>query len=237
MAAFLLRRRPRLRRICYGLAVATLLISGNGWVVHRMVRALEWQYLPPDPMPTADAILVLSGGIHAARPPRPTVEVSEAGDRVLYGAELFRRGRAPQVICTGHVGPGTVGRRPEALDMAELMEMIGIPREKILLETEARNTHEHAVNLCPMFRERQITRVLLVTSAIHMPRSLGVFRRSCPAVEYIPAPTDFRATWQLNIPWYRQAVALLPTPNNLVDFSDATHEYLGMVYYRLRGWI
>ena len=88
-----------------------------------------------------------------------------------------------------------------------------------------------------MFQEKQIRRVLLVTSAIHMPRSLGVFRRSCPAVEYIPAPTDFRATQQLPVPWYRSAVLLLPTPHSLVDFSDAMHEYIGMLYYRLRGWI
>jgi uncharacterized SAM-binding protein YcdF (DUF218 family) len=237
VAGALMRRRTALRRICYGLALATLIVCGNGWVVHRMVRALEWQHLPPEPVPGADAILVLSGGVHAARPPRPTVEVSEAGDRVLYGAELFRRGRAPQIICTGNIATGGVGRRPEAEDMADLLEMVGVPRASIVLETEAQNTHEHAVNLCPMFADRQIRRVLLVTSAIHMPRSLAVFQRSCPSVEYIAAPTDFRATQPIAIPWYRNAVALLPTPHNLVDFSDATHEYIGMLYYRIRGWI
>ena len=153
LAAALLRRRPRMRALCFGAAMATLLVCGNGWVVHRMVRGLEWQHLPPDPIPTADAILVLSGGIHAARPPRPTVEVSEAGDRVLYGGELFRRGRAPQIICTGDVGPGSIGRRPEAEDMADLLAMIGIPREKVMLETKAQNTHEHAVNLFRCFRK------------------------------------------------------------------------------------
>jgi uncharacterized SAM-binding protein YcdF (DUF218 family) len=237
IAAALLRRRPVVRRLCFGLALATLLVCGNGWVVNRLIRGLEWQHLPPDPMPTADAILVLSGGIHAARPPRPTIEVSEAGDRVLYGAELFRRGRAPQVICTGDIGTGSIGRRPEAEDMADLLEMVGVPRASIVLETKARNTHEHAVNLCPMFRDRQIGRVLLVTSALHMPRSLGVFQHSCPAVQYIPAPTDFRATQPLPAPWYRHTVAFLPTPHSLVDFSDATHEYIGMLYYRLRGWL
>ena len=237
VAGALMRRRTALRRICYGLALAALIVCGNGWVAHRMVRALEWQHLPPDPMPHADAILVLSGGIHAARPPRPTVEVSDAGDRVLYAAELFRRGHAPQIICTGDIGTGSIGRRPEAEDMADLLEMVGVPRANIVLETKAQNTHEHAVNLCPMFGERQITRVLLVTSAIHMPRSLAVFHRSCPSVEYIAAPTDFRTTEPIATAWYRNAVALLPTPHNLVDFSDATHEYLGMLYYSLRGWI
>ena len=106
-----------------------------------------------------------------------------------------------------------------------------------MLETKARNTHDHAVNLCPMFAERQIRRVLLVTSAIHMRRSLGVFRHSCPTVEYIPAPTDFRAIQRVPAPWYRVVGGFIPTPYNMVDFTDATHEYLGMLYYRLRGWM
>ncbi len=227
--------RGGLRRACYGLALAVLLVCGNGWVVRSLTLKLESAHMAPDPIPTADAIVVLSGGIHAKTPPRPTVEVSEAGDRVLFGAELFRRGKAPQIICTGHIGTGSIGRRPEAEDMKDLLLMVGIPESAILLETEARNTHDHAVNLCPTFASRQIKRVLLVTTAMHMPRSLGVFQRSCPAVQYIPAPTDFRATFGPPVPWYRHAASLLPTPQTLADFTNVSHEYLGMLYYWMRG--
>jgi uncharacterized SAM-binding protein YcdF (DUF218 family) len=237
LAVACLRRRAALRRVCFGLALAALFIGGNGWVVRHMVESLEAQYPAPDPLPAADAILVLSGGIHAQRPPRRTVEVSEAGDRVLYGGQLYRRGHAPQVVCTGDVGTGGIALRSEAEDMAELLEAIGVPRSAIVLETKAQNTHDHAVNLCPMFAERQIRRVLLVTSAMHMPRSMGVFLRECPAVEYIPAPTDFRMTERLPAPWYREFAALLPTPGAYVGFTEATHEFIGMAYYRLRGWM
>jgi uncharacterized SAM-binding protein YcdF (DUF218 family) len=237
IAAPFFRKRVALRRLCYVLGILVLFAGGNGWVVSRMVRALEWQHLPPDPVPSADAILILSGGVRDRRPPRPTVEVNEAGDRVLYGAELFRQGRAPVVFCTGDVGTGGISRGPEAVDMAELLEDIGVPASAIVLETKAQNTHDHAINLCPMFAERQVRRVLLVTSAIHMPRSLAVFRHGCPSVEYIAAPTDFRATAPMPAPWYRRFGGWVPTPNNLVSFTDATHEYIGMLYYRLRGWI
>lgn len=236
IAAAIVKRRG-LRRACYGLGLAVLLVCGNGCVVRELTVRLESAYTPPNPLPTADAIVVLSGGIRAATPPRPTMEVNEAGDRVLYGAELFRRGKAPQIIVTGDVGPGTFGRRPEAEDMAELMRMIGIPGSAIVLETAAQNTHEHGVNLCPMFASRNIHRVLLVTTATHMPRSMGVFLRSCPGVDYIPAPTDFRVTYGPPAPWYRLVVDALPTPQSLNDFTSVSHEYLGMLYYRLRGWI
>jgi len=230
-------KRHALRRRFYVVALAVLFVCGNGWVVRWMVQPLESMYAAPEPLPSADAIVVLSGGIHARMPPRPTVEVSETGDRVLYAAELFRRGKAPQIICTGDVGTGAIGLHPEAEDMAELLTMMGIPASSIVLETKAQNTHQHAVNLCPMFEARQIHRVLLVTTAMHMPRSIGVFRTSCPAVDYVPAPTDFRVTASPPIPWYRHVIDPLPTPQALAEFTSVSHEYVGLLYYRLRGWI
>src|SRR5262245_17369478 len=230
-------KRQALRRSFYALALVVLLICGNGWVVRWLILPLESKHAQPEPLPSADAIVVLSGGIHARMPPRPTVEVSETGDRVLYAAELFRRGKAAQIICTGDVGTGAIGLRPEAEDMAELLMMIGIPASAIVLETKAQNTHEHAVNLCPMFEARQIHRVLLVTTAMHMPRSIAVFRKSCPVVEYVPAPTDFHAVTGPPIPLYRHVIDPLPTPQALADFTSVSHEYLGLLFYRLRGWI
>ena len=113
----------------------------------------------------------------------------------------------------------------------------GIPDSAIFLETKAQNTHEHAINLCPIFAERKIHRVLLVSSAMHMPRSIGAFRQSCPAVEYVAAPTDFRVTSGPPAPWYRHVIDPLPTPQSLADFTSVSHEYIGLLYYRLRGWL
>jgi uncharacterized SAM-binding protein YcdF (DUF218 family) len=236
IVVMLCRRRPVMRRWCFGLAFAVMLICGNRWVVGSMLRSLEWQHLPPSRIPSADAIVVLSGGTLPRIPPRSTIEISEAGDRIFYGAELFRRGRAPQVIVSGDVATGGVAPRPAAEDMAELLETVGVPAPAIVLERKARNTHDHAVYLCPIFLERRIGRVLLVTSAIHMRRAVAVFHRSCPAVEYIPAPTDFRETEGVSVVWYRHLIGLIPTSRSFLDFSDAVHEYLGIAYYDLRGW-
>jgi uncharacterized SAM-binding protein YcdF (DUF218 family) len=82
-----------------------------------------------------------------------------------------------------------------------------------------------------------VTNVLLVTSAMHMPRSIAVFRKQCPAIGFIPAPTDFRATDGLSKPWYRHLVAAIPTPKHLQSFCEVWHEFMGYWYYRLRGWL
>lgn len=236
VAAVLSTGRPTLRRCCFGLALAVVLICGNRWVVGAMLRSLEWQHLSPNPLPQADAIAVLGGGTLPRLYPRPTVEVDGGGDRVLYAAELFRRGHAPQIAVSGDVSIGGIAPRPASEDMAELLGMLGVPASAIVLERKAQNTHDHAVYLCPVFRERNIRRVLLVTSAVHMPRSLGALRHGCGAVDYIPAPTDFLATESEPVPWYRHVAGLLPTSQAFLHFSAAAHEYVGLLYYRLRGW-
>jgi uncharacterized SAM-binding protein YcdF (DUF218 family) len=230
-------RRPRLRRVCFALALVILVVCGNGWLTSAMIRRLERTHLPAASLPAADAILVLSGGILSRTPPRPTVEVGEAGDRVLYGAELFRQHKAPQIICTGNVGTGGISARPASEDMAELLAMVGIPSQAVVVEVRSENTHEHAVNLCPMLRDRQIKSVLLVTSAMHMPRALASFQRECPTIVFTPAPTDFRVVDGAPLAWHRWLVRAIPTPATLLDFSDAAHEYLGLLYYRMRGWV
>ena len=158
-----LRRRPTARRVCYLLAVLVLLVCGNGWVVAAMIRHLEGQYPPPHAMPSADAILVLSGGVLGRTPPRPTVEIGDAGDRLLYGAELYRKGKAPLIICTGNVATGGIAPRAAAEDMAELLELLGIPTSSIVTKSSQEHARS-AIYLCPLLEARQMKRVLLVTS-------------------------------------------------------------------------
>lgn len=236
-ASAVFRRRQVLRRACFWTAIGVFASTGNGWVVGRMTAHLERLYPAPDPMPVADAIVILSGGIKPKVFPRPTVEIDDAGDWVLYGAHLFRDHKAPWVLCTGGIAGGGVRVHSYGRDMAELLREIGVPAESIVTEDHSRNTAEHARNLQALFEERKWSRILLVTSAIHMPRALGVFRKSCPNIEFVPAPTDFLVVDGPSRPWYSHLVEFIPTPKQLLQFSDAMHEYVGIAYYRFRGWI
>ena len=188
VAAACLRKYKLAARVLSWMPVVILLVCGNGPVSDLLIQHLERQYLPPTPVPQADCILVLGGGTSSDLPPRPTTEVNDAGDRVIYGAWLYRQGKAPVVLCTG----GGNQPHPEALDMADILQRMGVPKDAILVETKAMDTHEHALNLRAEFHRRGFSRVLLVTSAMHMPRSVAVFKRGCPGIEFIPTPTDFR---------------------------------------------
>jgi uncharacterized SAM-binding protein YcdF (DUF218 family) len=238
LAAAVFRKREKLNRYCCWAAFAILMICGNGWLISALTEHLEWRYQLPNPAPQADAILVLSGGILDRIPPRQTVEVTDAGDRLLYAAHLFKQQKAGTVICTGGVATGGIAPRPAAEIMEEFLDTLGVPKAAVVIEGASSDTHQHSTNLKTIFQERKIQRVLLVTSAMHMPRSLGVFRKQCPGIEFIPAPTDFHAT-EKQIPtlWYRKLVAVIPTPKHLLDFSEVMHEYLGIAYYKARGWM
>lgn len=72
---------------------------------------------------------------------------------------------------------------------------------------------------------------------MHMPRAMGVFKKDCAGIEFIPAPTDFRITERIPTPWYQDLKGLVPTPLNLLLFSEAMHEYVGIAVYRVRGWM
>jgi uncharacterized SAM-binding protein YcdF (DUF218 family) len=234
-------RRPRTAAFCIVLALVLLLGSSNGWVSRYFVRTLEWQHTP-NQLPTAEAIVVLGGATRSAFLPRPSVDLQESGDRVIYAAQLYRQKKAPLIILSGGriewFGKGT----PESQDMATILTSIGIPSEALIQEPDSLNTYQNAVNVKKILVERGIKRVLLVTSAIHMPRSLLIFQKQFQKqIDVIPAPTDFLVSYgelqELTSTPKAAILNLLPETTNLDQFTSALKEYIGMVIYRLKGWL
>jgi uncharacterized SAM-binding protein YcdF (DUF218 family) len=221
------------------LALIVLLLGSNSWVANSLVRSLEWQHIPVGKLPTADAIVLLGGATKSAFPPRPAVDLSEEGDRVLYAAQLYREGKAPVVIASGGRIDWRGGGLAESSDMADILVNLGVPNSAILQDSKSLNTYQNAVNVRQIMQERGIRRVLLVTSAMHMPRSLRIFQRQ--GIEAIPAPTDFLITQQeINEPSSSPQATLLnlvPDADRLQNTTRALKEYIGTVVYHLRGWL
>lgn len=239
--ALILHKRTRLRNSALVLALMILLVASNGWVAQSLVRSLEWRYLPQGEIPSAEVIVLLGGGTEPASAPRPMVEMNGAGDRILYAAQLYRQDKAPLILASG--GNITwLGTRPStpADEMAAILEMIGVPSEAILKQPMSQNTYEDALFSAKLLKERGIQRVILVTSAMHMPRSVALFEKQ--GIQVIPAPTDFAVT---EASWSKfssanlagQLVNLLPGTGNLSMTTNALKEYLGMLAYQLRGWL
>ena len=214
--------------------VIFLLVSmGIFWIISAptfsafLIASLERQYLPVpiSKSPVADAIVVLGGSVGSKENPRLEVDLTNAYDRILHTANLYRAGKAPVVIATG----GASQSPPEAYAMKELLQAWGVPSSAIQLETLSLNTYQNAVNTKTLLDRQKIKRVLLVTSAIHMPRALATFRSS--GISAIPSPTDYMVVDQ-----EKYTIAdFLPNLGSLGGTSLAVKEYLGMQVYRWRG--
>ncbi|HTY53618.1 MAG TPA: YdcF family protein, partial [Candidatus Binataceae bacterium] len=191
LASLLLRRRlPRFSAAAIVITLSMLFVGGNRWTALWLARSLEWQNIPSVPLPNADAIVLLGGATEPAFWPQPWIHLTEAGDRVLYAARLYREGRAPLLILCG--GSALPIPSPEAVSMAQMLEFIGIPDSAIIQEPDSLNTHQNAVNVKEILNTRRIHRVLLVTSAMHMPRAMLVFKHE--GIDALPAPADFLVT-------------------------------------------
>jgi uncharacterized SAM-binding protein YcdF (DUF218 family) len=220
------------------LALIALLLSSNGWITTALVTSLEWQNLPSE-LPVAEAIVILGGATKSASKPRPMVDISEQGDRVLYGAKLYRERKAPFIIASGGRIDWRGAGEPESADMVQLLEIMGVPQDAVIQEPDSLNTYENAVNTKKILDEKGIGKILLVTSALHMPRSLLIFKRQ--GINAIPAPTDFLVSesdsQSLGNSFQSIILNLLPDSDRLDKTTKALKEYIGMVIYRLRGWI
>jgi uncharacterized SAM-binding protein YcdF (DUF218 family) len=250
LCAIFLKHKPRLQRIVLILALVVLLISSNRLVAAGLVRLLESQVppaaelasLPAAPLrePLAPVIVLLGGGTESFSAPRGMVEVNGAGDRVLHALRLYRLGVAPKILVTGGNLDWSAESRSPAQDMADLLTFLGVPEQDIWLEGESRNTYENALYSQEILQAKGIQRIILVTSAQHMPRSLGLF--AAQGLEVLPAPADFNLTdsaWQqvLHPRGVDFVFNLLPSASSLETTTNALKEYLGMLVYRLRGWM
>ena len=196
----------------------------------------EWPVVKAEDAPTADAIVLLGGGMGSNTNVYPYAEMWNGADRVWHAARLYKAGKAPVVIPTG------AGERESSVP---LLLDLGVPESAIVVEGEARNTEENA-----KFVERLVNsrvehvervdekgveacklRVLLVTSAWHMRRSVLMYRKYAPNLEIIPAAADYEATVQTGRPF--SAKDLWPDATMFYANSYILKEYIGYWGYRL----
>ncbi|TJY59916.1 YdcF family protein [Sinimarinibacterium sp. CAU 1509] len=230
-ALLLWRRRVGLARGLTGAALVWLWLWSMPWASEALRASLEQRYpmRAPDDLPQADAIVLLGGGIEPAAPPRRLdVDVNSGGDRMIYTAALYHAGKAPLIIVSGGRLPWTPGTQSEADAMAALLQQLGVPDAAVLREGRSRTTRENARYTRDLLATRGIHRVLLVTSALHMPRSMRNFET--PGVEFIAAPTDVEVVERAH-----GVLDLLPDTRALDGSARAFKEYLGLLHQAVLG--
>ena len=217
------------RKLAWGLVAGAVVWSAL-WSVPEVSDRLRETLERRDPVvaeaafPKADAIVVLGGGILSGWLDRGKIQPGDlASSRLGAGARAWHDGRAPVIILSGGGRPG----HTEAMHMAEAITHLGVPSSALLLEQRSRNTRDNAVFTARLARERGIRRVLLVTSAVHMPRASLLFRDAGIGVIPLSVPElaprdDWADRW-------------VPTRSALWRSGRALKEYVGLVDATVEG--
>jgi uncharacterized SAM-binding protein YcdF (DUF218 family) len=205
-----------------GLGLGCLYLFTTAPLPNYLLNALESRYAPlaaGDRLPEVNYIVVLSGGTRLNKTAPVTSQLEESSAlRVAEGVRLFQAmSGVPRLIMTGNGPWGDLGDRMKAF-----AQSLGVPADKVIPENDAQDTYGNAMNVRPLVKKEPF---LLVTSAGHMPRAMGIFQNL--GMKPLAAPGDFRAVKQYSL------ADFLPAGANLVSMESAVHEYLGLAYLHL----
>jgi uncharacterized SAM-binding protein YcdF (DUF218 family) len=147
-------------------------------------------------------------------------------ERTLEAARVYRLIHPELVISSGGLIDPDEPEDPSGDTMKEMLLRLGVPNEHVIVERESTNTRDEATSIAAMLPALHVDHVILVTSPIHMRRSMGMFRAAgvtaIPAIARDPEYSEWTLT-------------LLPSQAGLRLTALVAHEMLGLVYYRLRG--
>ena len=210
------------------LGIIILIISSLPIVSNRLINHLEvnYQLSNASGADTANAIVVLSGMVRTIKTKESfDYEWGEAADRIFAGIDLFKENKAASLILTRGKLPWSVGK-PEGEYLRDVAIKLGVPKENILLTENVENTDQEAISIKKLFKIND-PKVILVTSAFHMPRAQKVFEAA--GIQVIPFPVDFRSGASK-----QTFMSFIPSASSLSNTSFFVREMIGRTYYNLK---
>lgn len=208
-----------------GMLLITVLPVG-AW----LLTPLENRFAVPAPWPDRlDGVIVLGGGVQPdITADRDSIALNDGGERQTAMLAFIRRYPLARVVFTGGVGQLDGAAVTEAEVVRRLLLEQAVPEGRVLLEDRSRTTHENALYTKALVRPAPGERWLLITSAAHMPRSVGVFRKQGWPVE--AWPVDYRTSGELRLDLD------LRLDRRLARLEDAAYEWSGLLWYRILGY-
>jgi uncharacterized SAM-binding protein YcdF (DUF218 family) len=197
--------------------------------ISRLLTLGYHQFKASDVEPGTTAVVVLGGGDEFVDgwTDQITVTTNVEAARVLETRRVFRLISPAWIISSGGHSDPDDRAQASSLTMRDELVRLGVPQERILLESASRNTYDEAVLVAPMLRSLGIQQLVLVTSDTHMRRALGAFRAvGVKAVPAIAPDARLPTRWF----WW-----IVPTDGGLELSREVTREVGGIPYYWLRG--
>lgn len=204
-----------------------------------LTRALEngAERMETAAMPTVDAIVVLSEG-RVVAPGASAISEWSDGDRFWGGVTLYQAGKAPLLVFTGGWTPGQPNAKPEGEVLIGYAMALGVPSKSLLTTGFVVNTAEEAQAVTKLLGRqvidgkglKQANKVLLVTSAYHMPRAQRMFERA--GLTVIAYPVDFQVQTSRNL----SVMDFVPSASAFQKTEMAWRETIGRAYYEIKAF-
>lgn len=222
-----LHRETRTKRLFVSAATGLALFSLTPAACLALLP-LECRYSHEMPSDRGvQAIVVLSSSVYRADPPLlAPVLGADTYLRCQYAAWLYKHWLAVPVLASGG---GSGPAAPYSETMATVLHESGIPEEMIWREERSRSTYENARFSAGILKQKGIYKIALVTQAYHMLRAQRCFEKQ--GLTVVPAACGFRS----DIGWAVET--LIPNSQAISWNEDSVHEFFGLFWYGLRGWI
>jgi len=207
--------------------IIVLILSSLPIISNKFIAYLEKDYQPIEiaDVENVDAIVVLSGMIRVIGDEENLkYEFTDSVDRFFAGLDLFNNNKSPILILTRGKMPWSLGIA-EGEYLKELAIKYGVSEENIILTDEVQNTDQEAKAIKEILTED--AKIILVTSAFHMPRAEKVFKAA--NINLIPFPVDFQ-----NSKSKTTMMDFIPSAGSLFDTSHFVREMIGRLYYNLK---
>ena len=196
------------------------------------LQALEARFTRPATEPESlSCIIVLGGALeNEVTTNRGGVEFNQAGDRYVETLRLALRHPQARILISGGDGSISGVYEGEAQASTRFFSAFGIPPDRLIKENASRTTYENTLETADLLRQEGLGDCLLVTSAFHMPRAMGLFRKA--GLSVTPWPVDYRTSGIV-----RLGLDFTQPTSNAQLTSTATREWIGLLAYYLTGRI
>ncbi|MFB9953122.1 YdcF family protein [Rhizobium puerariae] len=196
------------------------------------LQVLEARFPKPAQEPDHLSCMIVLGGAldNEINTARGGFELNQAADRFVEAMRLARNHPEARILISGGDGSISGGYEGEAETSERLFSAFGIPADRLVKENSSRTTYENALNTAELLKSRGLENCLLITSAYHMPRSIGLFRKA--GIEVTPWPVDYRTSGIAALsPDFTQ-----PSLNAQLT-TTAAREWMSLTAYYLAGRI
>lgn len=233
MAALLMfagwRRIGGFSALLAALVLFVTLFTTTGTVA---LQVLEARFPKPAADPQVVSCMIVLGGAldNEINTARGGMELNQAADRFVEALRLARNHPQARILISGGDGSISGGYEGEAQTAERLFSAFGILPERLVKENTSRTTYENSLNTAALLKSNGLENCLLVTSAFHMPRAIGLFRKA--GIPVIPWPVDYRTSGIVG-----PALDFTQPALNAQITTTAAREWMSLTAYYLAGRI